>query len=103
MCLPSTYDPRLWCAILHELAAAGGVVCPAVDGFYDLLRAYYPDADFGERRRDGRLKWTNILQYARRHLVDLGYIDGRERGVWKLTPAGGAWLAMHAPTWLVMA
>ena len=33
-------------------------------------------------------KWENMVRWARRKLVDMGYIDGLERGVWKLTEKG---------------
>jgi hypothetical protein len=42
------------------------------------------------RRDRDELAWHNRVQFARRRLVDLGYLDGSERGLWGLTPAGRA-------------
>lgn len=33
-------------------------------------------------------KWENMVRWARNDLVTLGYIDGSEWGVWKLTESG---------------
>ena len=35
-------------------------------------------------------KWSNLVQWIRQRLVDLGQIDGSQRGVWKITAAGRA-------------
>jgi hypothetical protein len=34
--------------------------------------------------------WKNRVRQARRRLVDLGYLDGSQRGAWLLTEAGRA-------------
>jgi restriction endonuclease Mrr len=59
---------------------------------------YEPLADFfgltrDERvrqRRDGRggSQWHNRVQWDRQRLINHGYLDGKERGFWKLTPEG---------------
>lgn len=33
-------------------------------------------------------KWSNLVQWVRQRLVELGQIDGSQRGVWRLTAAG---------------
>ena len=35
-------------------------------------------------------KWSNLVQWIRQRLVDLGQIDGSQRGIWKITTAGRA-------------
>lgn len=37
---------------------------------------------------DGRNAWENMIQWARKKLVDRGLIDNSVRGVWTLTQAG---------------
>ena len=38
-------------------------------------------------------KWANLVQWVRQRLVDLGQIDGSQRGIWRITPAGRARLS----------
>ena len=35
-------------------------------------------------------KWSNLVQWVRQRLVDLGQIDGSQRGTWTMTPTGRA-------------
>ena len=35
-------------------------------------------------------KWSNLVQWIRQRLVDLGQIDGSQRGIWKITDSGHA-------------
>ncbi len=35
-------------------------------------------------------KWSNLVQWIRQRLVDVGQIDGSQRGIWKITAAGRA-------------
>ena len=41
-------------------------------------------------------KWSNLVQWIRQRLVDLGQIDGSQRGIWKITAAGRARLQSEA-------
>ena len=41
-------------------------------------------------------KWANLVQWVRQRLVDLGQIDGSQRGVWRITQAGHARLKDEA-------
>jgi restriction endonuclease Mrr len=38
--------------------------------------------------QDGRCAWENRVQFARRRLVDLGFLDNSRRGLWFLTSTG---------------
>jgi restriction system protein len=42
-------------------------------------------------------KWSNLVQWIRQRLVDLGQIDGSQRGIWKITPAGRARIEAPSP------
>jgi restriction system protein len=35
-------------------------------------------------------KWSNLVQWVRQRLVDMGQIDGSQRGIWRITPSGRA-------------
>jgi len=35
-------------------------------------------------------KWSNLVQWIRQRLVDLGQVDGSQRGIWKITAVGRA-------------
>lgn len=41
-------------------------------------------------------KWSNLVQWVRQRLVDVGQIDPSQRGVWKVTAAGRARLKAEA-------
>ena len=64
-----------------------------------IVRATYePLADFFGLTREERLRqrydgrggsqWHNRVQWTRQRLINQGYLDGEERGFWKLTPDG---------------
>ncbi len=40
-------------------------------------------------------KWSNLVQWIRQRLVDLGQVDGSQRGIWKITKAGYARLQVE--------
>ena len=41
------------------------------------------------RPSSGELAWNNLVRYAKRRLIDEGFVDGKApRGLWKLTEAG---------------
>lgn len=40
-------------------------------------------------------KWSNLVQWVRQRLVDLGQVDGSQRGIWKVTAAGRARLQVE--------
>jgi len=46
------------------------------------------DMEVKEPEHPKRNKWENMVRWARKDLVDLGYLDGSEWGVWKLTEKG---------------
>ena len=96
MPLPSEWDPRLALALLHEIEILGGSAEPK--WIYPRLRQYFPritDSDLAQQRASGGSKWQNIVQFARQHLVDSGFIDRSARGLWVLTDAGRACLAAN--------
>ena len=45
----------------------------------------------------GNRKWRNMIQYARRSLVDEGYIDNKVRDRWKVTPLGYSSVGKEPP------
>ena len=45
-------------------------------------------------------KWSNLVQWIRQRLVDLGQIDGSQRGIWKITAAGRVRLQVEASSTL---
>ena len=53
------------------------------------FRDQLTDEDLARLQKDGRSSlWRNRVAWARQDLAMTGLIDGSERGVWKLTPAG---------------
>ena len=65
-----------------------------------LLREIYPqvaeyfrqltEEDLDERlpNSPSTIKWWNLVQWARQHLVEIDELDGSTRGVWKITKKG---------------
>jgi restriction endonuclease Mrr len=44
--------------------------------------------DLDEETADGRNRWANMVQWARRTLVELGLVSNVEHGIWELTDKG---------------
>ena len=84
--------------LLCAIAIRGGSIVFSIDG--DALEASLAD-EFGlsrecRERTDRRCKakhkrvWRNLLQLARKDLVELGMLDNSERDVWSITALGRA-------------
>jgi len=41
------------------------------------------------------LKWDNYASWSRQHLIEAGYLDAPDRGVWGITEMGRRWVADH--------
>ena len=79
--------------LLQVLADSGGSAQPRE--VYPQVAARFPDltaAEQGQRLENspGVMKWWNLVQWVRQHLVEAGEIDGSTRGVWTLTPKGAS-------------
>jgi restriction system protein len=62
---------------------------------YPLVTKHFPQLTIEEQEvrfenYPSTRKWNNLVQWVRQRLVDLGQIDGSERGIWRLTEAGRA-------------
>ncbi|MGQ9677609.1 MAG: winged helix-turn-helix domain-containing protein [Chloroflexota bacterium] len=93
MALPLEYDNKFWLALLYELNIAGGQAEPC--RIYAEMRKYFPqikDEDLEVKTSTGGNKWTNRIQWVRQHLAERGCIERGTYGVWKISPAGIAWL-----------
>ena len=103
MAFPKQSDVEL--PLLRTLLEDGGSAKPRE--IYPKVAAYFPglSTEEQEERLEGSpttRKWWNLVQWVRQHLVTEGEIDGKTRGVWKLTDAGRARLAaanteVHGP------
>ncbi len=77
--------------LLQALVDLGGKGRPR--DVYPLVTKRFPQltAEEQEERFENypsTRKWTNLVQWVRQRLVDLGQIDGSQRGIWRLTGAG---------------
>ncbi len=77
--------------LLHVLVELGGEGRPR--DIYPLVSKQFPGitAEELEERMENypsTRKWTNLIQWVRQRLVDLGQIDGSQRGIWRITEAG---------------
>ena len=82
-------------AVLDQL---GGEAKPR--DVYRIVAASFPDltAEEQEERLESShstRKWSNLVQWVRQRLVEIGEIDGSTRGVWRITPAGRSHLKGH--------
>jgi len=86
--------------LLAAIAQLGGEAKPR--DVYPLVAAQFPQLTPEEQEErlenfPSTRKWSNLVQWIRQRLVDLGQIDGSQRGVWRITPAGRARLAGQLP------
>ena len=86
----------IYLSLLLEIAERGGKTRPSDHregrNIYEALAVSFnltkEDLDAEVEGLPKRSKWENMVQWARRKLVDMGYIDGSEWGDWKLTEKG---------------
>jgi len=77
--------------LLKVLAELGGEGKPRE--IYGRVATHFPDltAEEQEERLENfpsTRKWNNLVQWVRQRLVEVGQIDGSERGIWRLTSSG---------------
>ena len=89
--LPS--QKRLEVPLLREIARFGGAVETRTQldpVAADLAEEFsLSAAQLNARTRSGKaVVWKNRIRWVRQNLVDKGDIDGRERGVWRITKRG---------------
>jgi restriction system protein len=77
--------------LLQVLAKLGGEARPR--DVYPLVAKSFPSLTPEEQEErlensPSTRKWSNLVQWVRQRLVDLGQIDGSQRGVWRITAAG---------------
>ncbi len=85
--------------LLAALIELGGEGRPR--DVYPLVAKHFPQltAEEQEERLENypsTRKWSNLVQWVRQRLVDVGQIDPSQRGVWKVTAAGRARLKAGA-------
>jgi hypothetical protein len=77
--------------LLQALVELGGEGRPR--DIYPLVAKRFPQLTPQEQEErlenyPSTRKWSNLVQWIRQRLVDLGQIDGSQRGIWKITAAG---------------
>ncbi len=89
--MPFPKQAEIEVPLLCALAELGGEARPR--DVYPLVAKRFPQltAEEQEERLENypsTRKWSNLLQWVRQRLVDIGEIDGSQRGIWKITAAG---------------
>ena len=82
--------------VLQALVDLGGEAKPAA--VYERVTAMFPDlrpADLTEQLLSGGSRWTNRIQWTRQDLLTRGWLSNQQQGVWAITEAGRAYLAMN--------
>lgn len=97
MPFPSQSEVEL--PLLKVLVDSGGSAKPR--DVYPKVSTHFPalTLEEQEQRLEGSpstRKWSNLVQWVRQHLVEVGEIDGTTRGVWKITETGRARLTATA-------
>jgi restriction system protein len=82
--------------LLQALVELGGEGRPR--DIYPLVAKRFPQLTPEEQEErlenyPSTRKWSNLVQWIRQRLVDLGQVDGSQRGIWKITAAGRARLS----------
>ena len=77
--------------VLEALTKLGGnakpkEAYPVIEQIMGLSSSKNPE-EYG-KYKDGKIKWKNKAAWAREYLKRKGQLDGRERGVWKITKQG---------------
>lgn len=98
--LPFPRQAEIELPLLEVLSEGGGEGRPR--DLYPLVATRFPSltAEEQEERLENYpsiRKWSNLVQWVRQRLVDVGEIDGSQRGVWRITSAGRERLARGKP------
>ena len=80
---------RFYGPVLEALVELGGSGRPAEVKRAALKRIKLSDAEIGRQLPSGENAVENEVAWARNDLRELGYLDGTERGVWRLTTHAG--------------
>jgi len=97
--LPFPRQAEIEVRLLTALIELGGEGRPR--DVYPLVAKYFAQliAEDQEERLENyppTRKWSDLVQWVRQRLVDVGQIDPSQRGVWKVTAAGRARLKAGA-------
>lgn len=86
MAMPTQNDLKT--AILHLVQSAGGQI--RTRDTYGPLADYFhlSDEDLTRKTSSNANQWRTRVGFARKALVDSGFLDGSTRGLWKLTRQG---------------
>lgn len=91
--MPFPRQAEIELPLLQALVELGGEGRPR--DIYPLVAKRFPQLTPEEQEEPlenypSTRKWSNLVQWIRQRLVDLGQIDGSQRGIWKITAAGRA-------------
>lgn len=91
--MPFPRQAEIEIPLLRVLAEQGGEARPR--DVYPRVAAHFPELTPEEQEErlenyPSTRKWSNLVQWVRQRLVDIGQVDGSQRGIWKITAAGRA-------------
>lgn len=97
--MPFPRQAEIEVPLLRALAELGGEARPR--DVYPRVAKQFPDLTPEEQEErlenyPSTRKWSNLVQWVRQRLVDIGQVDGSQRGIWKISAAGRARLASES-------
>jgi 5-methylcytosine-specific restriction enzyme B len=99
--MPFPTQSEIKVPLLELLVKLGGQAEP--QQLYPKVAEYFPQLTEEDLKATlpsspSTSKWWNRVQWSRQRLVEAGYIDGSEHGIWKITKEGTKWLHQQLGT-----
>ncbi|MHC4616933.1 MAG: winged helix-turn-helix domain-containing protein [Planctomycetota bacterium] len=78
--------------LLHKLPGGRGRTADVCQQFEDEYGHRIPQEDYGLRSNGRDVIWVNTVRFVRNDLKERGFLDGSQRGIWRITEVGRDWV-----------